>query len=282
MKYTINIAICFSKIETYEVTQMVDLYELRQLVAFADLGTLSRVGEEFHLSTPSVTRSMQHLEEYFGVPLFIRGKNRIQLNETGQLAVEYARKLLRETEQAVQQVRDFDQRRRTIVVRSCAPAPLWELLPQLNAQRPGMTVSSAICQNQEVLAAWEDGSCDVAILPFPIDGAKPFMTEDLYVCVPPEHVLARHKTLTFGDINGFNFLLRTQLGFWDTLCREKMPASKFLVQTDYSVFDELVQASSLPCFTTDYGQRHHLTYPDRVNIPLTDPSARITFYLAQR
>lgn len=32
-----------------------------------------------------------------------------------------------------------------------------------------------------------------------------------------------------------------------------MPASKFLVQTDEEVFDELVEASSLPCFTTDYG-----------------------------
>ncbi len=41
---------------------MVDLYELKQLTAFAELGTLSRVAEAFHLSTPSVTRSMQHLE----------------------------------------------------------------------------------------------------------------------------------------------------------------------------------------------------------------------------
>ena len=41
---------------------MIDLYELWQLTAFADLGTLSKVAEEFHISTPSVTRSMQHLE----------------------------------------------------------------------------------------------------------------------------------------------------------------------------------------------------------------------------
>ena len=71
---------------------MIDLYELRQLTAFADLGTLSKVAEEFHISTPSVTRSMQHLEDAFGVPLFIRGKNRIELNDTGNTAVEYARK----------------------------------------------------------------------------------------------------------------------------------------------------------------------------------------------
>ena len=140
---------------------------------------------------------------------------------------------------------------------------------------------SAICQNDEVLSAWQDGSCDVAILPFPIGGAKPFMQENLFICVPPEHELAKRRSLTFADINGFNFLLRTELGFWDTLCREKMPASKFLVQTDNAVFDELVRASSLPCFTTDYGQRRD-DYPERVNIPLTDDEAHVTFYLARK
>ena len=58
---------------------MIDLYELSQFAAFADLGTLSRVAEEFHISTPSVTRSMQHIEESFAVSLFTRGKNKIEL-----------------------------------------------------------------------------------------------------------------------------------------------------------------------------------------------------------
>ena len=262
---------------------MVDLYELKQLTAFADLGTLHRVAEEFHLSAPSITRSMQHLEQYFGVPLFTRGKNRIELNETGKLAVAAARKLLQEAELAVAQVRAFDQRQRTIVIRACAPAPLWELLRKLNAAQPEKMLASAVCQNEDVLAAWEDGSCDVAVLPFPFAGAKPFLQEQLFVCVPPEHALAKQSSLTFAEINGFNFLLRSELGFWDTLCREKMPASKFLVQTDTAVFDELVNASSLPCFTTDYSQRRLQTaYPGRVNIPLTDAEASVTFFLASR
>ena len=93
---------------------MIDLYELRQLTAFADLGTLSKVAEEFHISTPSVTRSMQHLEDAFGVPLFIRGKNRIELNDTGNTAVEYARKLLAEVEQAVAQAQEKEKLQRQI------------------------------------------------------------------------------------------------------------------------------------------------------------------------
>ena len=261
---------------------MLDLYELKQFVAFARLKTLSKVAEEFHISTPSVTRSMQHLEESFGVTLFSRGKNKIELNETGEMAAELAKRLLHEAEQTVSQVRAFDTRRKTIIVKSCAPAPLWELLKELNTKQPGMMISSSICQNEEVLEALEDGSCDIGILPFPVENSYRFMEEHLFVCVPPEHELASHETLTFADINGFNFLLRTELGFWDTLCREKMPASKFLVQTDVAAFDELVNASSLPCFSTDYGQHTHASYAGRVNIPLTDAQANVTFYVVKR
>lgn len=259
---------------------MLDLNELRQLVSFADFGTLSRVAEEFHISTPSITRSMQHLEETFGVPLFLRGKNKIELNETGKMAVAAARKLLQDAEAAVRQVRDFDARQHTIVIKSCAPAPLWELQRELNTKQPGMMISSAICQNDEVLSAWQDGSCDMAILPFPVEDAKPFMKENLFVCVPTDHELATHKALTFAEINGFNFLLRTELGFWDTMCRERMPSSKFLVQPDAAVFEELVKASALPCFATDYGRFQN--YPNRINIPLADEEAHVTFYLARK
>lgn len=261
---------------------MVDLYELKQLQAFADLGTLSKVAEAFHVSTPSVTRTMQHLEEYYGVPLFTRGKNRIELNETGRFAVESARKLLRGADQAVQQVRDFDARQKTIVVRSCAPAPLWELIPKLNNAFPGMTVSSCVSRSEEVQAAWNEKQCDLAVLPFYQEGSTEFLHENLYVCVPPSHELAQHTSLSFAEINGFNFLLRSELGFWDALCREKMPASKFLVQADIASFDELVRASSLPCFTTDYGQLRHAYYPSRVNIPILDAEAQVTFYALSR
>lgn len=259
---------------------MVDLNELSQLVAFADLGTLSRVAEEFHISTPSITRSMQHLEAAFGVPLFVRGKNRIELNETGKAAVAAARTLLQDAEAIVHQVQSFDARQHTVIIRSCAPAPLWELQREMHTKQPDMTIASSICQNDEVLSAWQNGSCDMVILPFAIAGARPFMKERLFVCVPTDHELARRQRLTFAEINGFNFLLRTELGFWDTLCRERMPSSKFLVQPDETVFEELVKASSLPCFTTDYGRFQ--SYPDRVNIPLADEEAHVTFYLLQR
>ena len=98
--------------------------------------------------------------------------------------------------------------------------------------------------------------------------------------MPEDHELARYESLTFEQINGFNFLLRTELGFWDTMCRQKMPASKFLVQSEEDVFWELVKSSSLPCFSTDYVNQGRSPYTGRVNVPVTDEEANVTFYLA--
>lgn len=258
-----------------------DVGELEQFVAFAELGTLSRVAQKFHVSTPSVSRTMAHVEKTFGAPLFDRTKNRIELNETGRFAAEKAVGLLDAVNQAAEQVRLFDERRKTTVIRSCAPAPLWEYQRVLSNEAPGKLVASAICDSGEVLSSWESGTCDVAILPFEFEGSSLFMRENLYVCVPEDHELAYHESLRFADIDGFNFLLRTELGFWDSLCRKEMPASRFLVQSDQSEFDELVKASSLPCFTTDYG-RFSDGYPGRVNVPVSDDSSHVSFFLARR
>lgn len=51
---------------------MLNLTELKQLITFADCGTLSKAASQLHLSQPTITRTMQHLEDAFNVPLFIR------------------------------------------------------------------------------------------------------------------------------------------------------------------------------------------------------------------
>ena len=58
---------------------MLELFQLEQLVAFADSGTLSKAAEHLHISQPTLTRAMQKLEDEFGVPLFQRSMERWHL-----------------------------------------------------------------------------------------------------------------------------------------------------------------------------------------------------------
>lgn len=262
---------------------MLNLEELEQLVTFKELGTLSKVAEQFLISTPSLSRSMQHLEEDFGVTLFERSVNRISLNETGERAVQVARRILETSQQAIQEVRDFDQSLKTITVTSVAPAPLWSLLPILTSLYPDKQIKHKICSTSQVLEVIEENTTDIAVLPFSFEGhsidSLPYLKESLDIVVPLDHALAKETSISFSDIDGYNFLLMNQIGFWNDLVQEKMPASKFLVQSNRFEFEELANNSTLPRFATNLSKDREALQTERVIIPLSDSEAHVTYYL---
>ena len=262
---------------------MLNLVELEQLVAFAENGTLLKVSEIMNISQPTLTRNMRHVEDAFGVPLFTHGKNRLELNETGKLAVDYAKRILQDAENAVANVQEFDRKIHSIIVASCAPAPLWSLVPKLAAKYPQNTISSQIYGKEEIISDMEKGTIDIGILPYAYEsenvGCMKYLWEGLSVCVPEEHVLANKEEVTFQELNGYNCLLRDQIGFWTQICYEEMPASRFLIQSDEFEFQELIRSSTLFCFTSNLADLTGDVLKGRKIIPLTDEKANVTYYI---
>ena len=264
---------------------MISFEDLEQLTAFAKHGTLVKAADALHISQPTITRTMKNIEEYFGVKLFERGKNRIRLNGTGKIAVEQAEKVLDAARQMMTAVREYDKSLRTLVVESCAPAPLWFVVPQLAKKYPAMTLSSSLAGNEEIMEHVREGSCHVGIMLAPPAeqgiNSRPYLQENLSICLPPDHPVLQNApaALNFRDINGFNCLLRSRLGFWDDLCRREMPASRFLVQENDDEFQELMRNSTLPVFITNLAKYSEENMNGRVSIPIIDASANVTYYL---
>ncbi|MDD3363340.1 MAG: LysR family transcriptional regulator [Hespellia sp.] len=262
---------------------MFDLNELKQFLTYTECGTLSKASEQLHISQPTLTRSMQHIEDDFGVSLFLREKNKITLNKTGQKAVVSIKKLLEAVDDTLLQIQDYDKSLHTISVESCAPAPLWSLFPNLSAHYSNMSISSALKGEDEIINHVLNQKCDIGIITFSASQKEitciSTIKESLSVCVPKSHDLATKKELTFEELNGFNFLLRSEIGFWDSLCRSKMSSSKFLVQMDESAFNELVRESALPCFTTNLALKDRELLNDRVIIPIKSQEATVTYYM---
>ena len=96
--------------------------------------------------------------------------------------------------------------------------------------------------------------------------------------LPKDHKYANKKRLSFSDMNGENMLLMPDIGFWSFVL-EKMPDSRFLTQNDRYSFQELVQASSMPCFVTDVSENYRVTAENRIAIPISDKEATATYYL---
>ena len=263
---------------------MIELSHLHHLVAFAKTGTLSEAAEMLNISQPSLSRSMQSIEESLQITLFERKKNKLSLNDNGELAVEYAKKVIEQMDIMTSRVREYDKAKRTVAIGSCAPAPLWGLLPAMSQVCPDMMISSeTVSDNNTLISRLKQGEFQIIVLPFPLESenytCKHYIDEHLYLSVPPSHHLADQKEVCFADFDGENMILFSDLGIWHHVHEQKMPHSKFLIQNDRFAFNELIDSSILPCFCTNlsliYWEPHHT----RVNLPITDPEATVSFYL---
>lgn len=266
---------------------MIETYQLEQLVTFAEYKTLSKAAEVLHISQPSLSRTMQQLEAEIGVTLFDRQKNRLSLNENGQLAVTYAKKVLEQLHDMTFRIRSFDRVNHTISIGSCAPIPGTMLINLLRNAYQDLTLSSEIKSTAPLMSGLMDDTYQFIILP-----EKPEYTEGLYVKVfteehlmfslPKGHPKASAKSLHLSDINGQNMIVMPNLGFWRDIIDTEMPDSRFLEQTDRTSFEELIQASVLPYFITNLSINDYMLPKDRVVIPILDDKVNVTFYLVAK
>ena len=81
-----------------------------------------------------------------------------------------------------------------------------------------------------------------------------------------------------GELDGENILLLSDIGFWHEVCKEKMPHSRALLQSERFAFDELVQSSVLPSFVTDVTMRLEGVPKNRKIVPILDPEAAAAYY----
>ena len=148
------------------------------------------------------------------------------------------------------------------------------------------TIRTEIAEERTLLSGLENESYQLIVLPHKPDGEQYFVKEygkeTLWFALPKGHRYARRKSLSFAEMNGENRLLMNAMGFWDFVRTEKMPDSRFLTQSDRFSFNELVEASSPPAFTTDLANKYIETGKGRIEMPNSDPEATVTYYLICR
>ncbi|WP_321433675.1 LysR family transcriptional regulator [Trichococcus flocculiformis] len=263
---------------------MIEIYLLEQFVAFAKCGTLLKAADELHISQPALSRSMKKIEQEFGVSLFHRANSKISLNETGKVAAEYAERVLASDRELIERVLSFDRGLRTIHIGACTPFPVNELIPILQEQFIGKTISSEIEDDTILLAGLKNHLYQLVILhEKPTDKAlftQRYLEEQLYISVSEGHPLAKQDSVSFQDLLGIRILVSGGVGFWMTVCKEKLSPSDLLVQSNMDAMDELVEASSLPIFNSDQMLLRGYDIPGRVSIPINDAEAHVTYYIA--
>lgn len=262
-----------------------ELEQLRQLDAVASCGTFSAAAERTNISQPALSRSMRRLEAELGASLFERTRNSAELNEAGRLALEHAQGILRDVARMQEDLDGLHARRSMLRVGTCAPAPLWRLMPAIAERRLELVANPETMPVAELERRLLDGSLDFAILPHRPEGegvrVAPIMREDLCAFLPRSHPLAGRSSLSLAELDGETFLLYAGVGFWRGICERLMPRAHYVTQDDYLVFSQLARTSPLPSFVTNESELKRAGL-DRVSVPLEDADVHVTFYLAMR
>ena len=265
---------------------MIEIYLLQQLVGLSEYDTLSEAAAHLHITQPTLTRSIHKLEELLGVALFRREKNRIYINDNGRLAVEYARRILDSEHEMINAIQILDRGKYQISIASCAPAPNMIIKRELEKQHPEMQIIAEIRTEQELFDGLKRGVFQLITLPYEVmeNGlcCQKIGTEHLRLSVLPAHPAAAMGSVSFSDINSGSFLVYKNLGVWEDIGREYMPNAHFIYQNGMDEYLEVVGASSLPTFDTDWGVILYGQSINRVSVPINDRAAKKSFYVVYK
>lgn len=261
---------------------MLENYLLEQLVAFADAGTLSKAAQDLHITQPALSKSMQRIEDLFGIPLFYRTHSHIELNANGKVAVRYAKRALKANRDVILETRTFDRRQHTIRIAGCSTIAIHYLMQICQDFYPTMTLTTSLISYPHSAELLNDNDYDLVIATNSSDDpglmSTAFLTEQLMLSVPVGSPLAKRTAVSFHDLTGMDILAHAGSGVWLSICQQQIPNINLLVQENMHSLDQLVKASSLPVFSSS------LTEVDkkmsgRVTIPIVDAAAKVKYYL---
>ena len=160
------------------------------------------------------------------------------------------------------------------------------MTPLLVGLYPDKAIQTEIAGEAALLAGLENGTYQLAVLArkpeAPALFARPCGRESLAFALPPGHRFAGRESLSFTEMNGETMILMDNIGFWNFVRTEKMPDSRFLIQSDSFSFQELLRSSTLPAFTTDLAKIYLKQTSGRIEVPVSDPEGSVTYYLVCR
>ncbi|MBC8728240.1 LysR family transcriptional regulator [Paraburkholderia sp. UCT2] len=149
----------------------ISLDRLRTLVVVADLGSFAEAARVLHLAPPTVSLHIADLESRVGAPLLSRKRGQVRASAIGETLVAYARQMLANAEQALEEVRRQVEGLGGRVRLGASTAAIANLLPQalerLAAGHPDIDVQIAVLTSQETLTRLAQESLDVGIVALP-------------------------------------------------------------------------------------------------------------------
>lgn len=190
-----------------------EIEQLRQFLAVARHGNITRAAEEMTISQPALSRSIQRLEDEFGQPLFERKTRSVEMTDAGQLLQGKAEQIIALVDDTKAQIKDDGEsgRLRIGVIPTIAPYFMPAFLRAFRNELPDAELILHEDTTDQLLSACKQGEIDLAILALPIAAkyidTQPLFKEELLLAMPVGHPLAALDRVELEDVEPYPFVL---------------------------------------------------------------------------
>ncbi|MBS0558600.1 MAG: LysR family transcriptional regulator [Proteobacteria bacterium] len=188
-----------------------DSRQLRYFVAVARERNFTRAAEKLHIAQPPLSRSIQQLEDEFGVALLDRASRPLALTDAGRLLLEQAVQVLDRMDEMKAMAARMRAAERTVLGVGFVASTLYGYLPEVirryRAARPMVDLTLLEMTSIEQVAALKEGRIDVGFgrIPFsdPAIERTLLRNETLCAALPLTHPLSsRTGLLKLAEIAG--------------------------------------------------------------------------------
>jgi DNA-binding transcriptional LysR family regulator len=191
-----------------------DLRTLEYFVAAVDDGGFTKAAARLHVSQPSLSEGIRKLERECGSPLFHRVGRGVVVSEAGTVLLTYARRALKDVEEARLSMIALKGFRGGRVTVSAPPAlsvePLARIIGIFCRKFPDVTISMVPTEEGALAAAAvANASCEVGLTDRPVSAdlrAHPIGRNEIVAVLPPGSMLSGQGPVSLEQLVDIPFI----------------------------------------------------------------------------
>jgi len=197
-------------------TMAIELRNLRQFVAIAELGSYRRASQALFIAQPALSVSIRKLEEAVGTSLLERGARGVTLTQAGEALLADARRALFHAEQGRQAARMValgeGGRLRVGFVGSATYALLPRCVPGFRRRYPNVRLELCEGTSVDVMDMLRAHQVDAGFIRGPVAedpeiDMQVVETDDLMLAVPADHVLGGRLVVALSECSAETFVV---------------------------------------------------------------------------